>query len=55
VFEQPEGLVICFDHAADLFEPGAIEGLARDYVRLLERVVADPERAIAGIRLEGSS
>jgi hypothetical protein len=55
VFEQPDGLAICFDHAADLFEPGAIEGLARDYVRLLEHVVADPERAIAGIPLPGAS
>ena len=45
----PQGLEGFVEYARDLFDPSTIERLFRRWVRLLEAVVADPDRPISRI------
>ncbi|MDQ3761149.1 MAG: amino acid adenylation domain-containing protein [Actinomycetota bacterium] len=45
----PEGIDGVVEYASDLFDPATVEALAARWVRLLEAVVADPDRPISRI------
>ena len=49
--ETPEGLSGFFDYSTDLFEAGTIQRLAGHFRRLLEAVVADPQRRVSELPL----
>ena len=48
---MPGGIKGVLEYAADLFEPGSIEALAGRLIRLLEGMVAAPERALGSLEL----
>ena len=45
----PTGLRGMLRYATDRFESASAEQLARDYVALLERLVAEPHRSLADV------
>ncbi|MGB9279721.1 MAG: amino acid adenylation domain-containing protein [Pseudonocardiaceae bacterium] len=47
----PEGIDGIVDYASDLFDPATVEALLARWVRLLETVVADPDRPISRIEI----
>ncbi|MGH8634667.1 MAG: condensation domain-containing protein, partial [Burkholderiales bacterium] len=51
----PGGLRGVLEYAADLFEPASMAALAARLIRLLEGMVADPERAIGSLDLLGAA
>jgi amino acid adenylation domain-containing protein len=46
----PEPTVV-WEYNADLFSPATAERMARDYLRLLESLIADPGRRVSGLGL----
>jgi amino acid adenylation domain-containing protein len=48
---NPAGIEGVIEYASDLFDPATVEALAARWVRLLEAVVADPDRPISRIDL----
>jgi amino acid adenylation domain-containing protein len=44
--EQRGGLDAVWEYSTDLFEPATIERMAGHFIRLLEEIVADPDRSI---------
>jgi len=51
VIETPQGLRAALDYNADLFERETMARLLQDFQTLLEAIVADPGRRIAGLPL----
>jgi amino acid adenylation domain-containing protein len=51
LFERADGLSGFFEYNRDLFDASTIDGLARRLRRLVEAVVADPDRGIAELPL----
>jgi amino acid adenylation domain-containing protein len=51
--DLPQGLEAIWEYSTDLFEPGTIERMAGHFTRLLEQVVADPDRPIDDLALLG--
>ena len=51
VTDGPWGLGLDISYNTDLFDAGTIERMARHYVSLLERVVADPETQISQLSM----
>ncbi|MGH3971719.1 MAG: amino acid adenylation domain-containing protein [Pseudonocardiaceae bacterium] len=47
----PEGIDGVVEYASDLFDPATVEALVARWVRLLEEVVADPDRPISRIEI----
>jgi amino acid adenylation domain-containing protein len=55
ILEGDEQLKIEFEYNTDLFDAGRIEGLAEQFTRLLENVVADPQRPIGQLQPLGDA
>jgi non-ribosomal peptide synthetase component F len=53
--DAPEGFRISFDYSTDLFDDATVSRMLDDLLRLLERVVADPARAINELALSTTS
>jgi amino acid adenylation domain-containing protein/non-ribosomal peptide synthase protein (TIGR01720 family) len=53
--QTPAGLVGQFQYATDLFEAGTIARLAEHFVRLLDGIVADPQRRVSELALLGEA
>jgi amino acid adenylation domain-containing protein len=51
--DLPQGLEAIWEYSTDLFEPGTIERMAGHFTRLLEEIVADPDRPIDDLALLG--
>jgi amino acid adenylation domain-containing protein len=51
VFRSAEGATVYFVYNTDLFDPITIERMARHYERLLEGIVANPDRAIGELQI----
>jgi amino acid adenylation domain-containing protein len=51
--DLPQGLEAIWEYSSDLFEPATIERMAGHFVRLLEEIVADPDRPIDDLALLG--
>jgi amino acid adenylation domain-containing protein len=51
--DLPHGLEAIWEYSTDLFEPATIERMAGHFTRLLEEIVADPDRPIDDLALLG--
>jgi amino acid adenylation domain-containing protein len=51
--DLPQGLEAIWEYSTDLFEPATIERMAGHFMRLLEEIVADPDRPIDDLALLG--
>ncbi|MFT3803349.1 MAG: amino acid adenylation domain-containing protein [Burkholderiaceae bacterium] len=51
LFESDEGLLCRFEYSSDLFDDGSVERLLTQWERVLERVCAGPDAAIATLPL----
>ncbi|SUE02485.1 non-ribosomal peptide synthetase [Prescottella equi] len=47
----PDGIAAVFTYATDLFDPGTVRELGERFTRLLDALVAEPERAIGDITI----
>ncbi|HTQ80205.1 MAG TPA: condensation domain-containing protein, partial [Thermoanaerobaculia bacterium] len=50
---QEEGLTLCLEHGADLFDPATAERFLRGYLQLLAGALADPELPLPDLPLLG--
>ncbi|MEP6995919.1 MAG: amino acid adenylation domain-containing protein, partial [Acidobacteriota bacterium] len=55
LLEKPSGLTCTFVYATDLFDSGTIVRMMGHYQRLLESVVADPDRCLSTVDLMSGS
>ena len=53
--DLPQGLEAIWEYSRDLFEPATIERMAGHFVRLLEEIVAHPDRPIDDLALLGEA
>jgi amino acid adenylation domain-containing protein len=51
--DLPQGLEAIWEYSTDLFEPATIERMGTNFVRLLEEIVAAPDRPIDDLALLG--
>lgn len=47
--ERPEGIAGTFIYPKDRFEPATVQGMVEDFERVLERLVAEPDRPLSAV------
>lgn len=55
LYEHAEGYLGRFEYSTELFDAATVEGLSSSFVKLLEAVVADPQRPISALPLPGAA